>query len=297
MKRITAALAAAIGTVAVIASAATPALAAPANIGVTIGPTRVELNIRPGHKTVQIFHLAAQSSALEVTSGVVALTQNSRGQITIAHSKLPASVLGTSWVTVSPSMYRLAPDTNHAFKVTIEPPSNVQPGQRALAVVFTGAAIGNKAHAAKGGKVGSGVAVAASIGGELILNVPGRTVHDTVFGLHIPWISFGGPIPVTASASNRGNALALINNPYAFGSGHRINLPSMLLLAGTSRTLQTQWTSPEVGYDTVTWEGQTAHVIVVPGQLVLALGALLLVGGGFAMWRRSLRRHARSRRH
>jgi hypothetical protein len=290
-------IAAALGTLAVIGTAA-PALAEPANIGVTIGPTRIEVNVRPGQKTVETFTVAAQSSALEVTSEVVPLTQNSRGQMTISHSKLPASVIGTSRVTVNPAMYRLKPNASHAFKVTIDPPAHVQPGQRALAVIFTGSAVGNKARASKkGGKLGDGVDVAASVGGEMILNVPGRTVEHTVFGLSLPWISFGGPISLTATVANPGNTLALINKPYAYGSGHRINLPSMLLLAGASRTLQTEWTSAGLGYDTVSWEGQTALVIVIPLNLILVILGIAAVGTGGFIWRRSLKRHAKARKH
>jgi hypothetical protein len=51
----------------------------------------------------------------------------------------------------------------------------------------------------------------------------------------------------------------------------------MMLLAGSSRKLQTEWTTAGIGYDTVVWEGQTAHVIVIPLQLILiVLGFLML---------------------
>ncbi len=86
-----------------------------------------------------------------------------------------------------------------------------------------------------------------------------------------------------------------MEKPYAFADGHRVNMPSMLLLAGSSRTLSTVWQSPSVGIDHVTWEGQSATVIVLPGKLLLLLlGLLMLTGGGF-MWRRSVRRHASAR--
>lgn len=296
-------LAAVIGALAVIATAA-PALASssspsvPAsNAGITVGPTRVELNVRPGHKTTQIFTVGAQQVALRISSEVVALTQNAKGKITIAHTKLPGSVTGTSWVHVSPAGYRLKPNANHPFRVTIDPPANVQPGQRYLAVVFTGFAVGNKATASKSGKVGSGLAVAASVGGEMILNTPGKTVRDTVFGLHVPWISFGGPVSVTASVANKGNTLALLNDQKISAAGSKVNLPSMLMLSGTSRTVVTVWQHPGYGIDHVSWQGKSGTVIVIPGTVLWIFIGLILVVLGAMLYLRSLRRRANQRRH
>jgi hypothetical protein len=72
-----------------------------------------------------------------------------------------------------------------------------------------------------------------------------------VFGLHLPRISWGGPVALTASVQNKAITLALLNNPFAFGSGHKVNLPSMLLLAGSPPTLSTVWEHPSIGIDHV----------------------------------------------
>jgi hypothetical protein len=62
-----------------------------------------------------------------------------------------------------------------------------------------------------------------------------------------------------------------------------------------SRTLTTS-VSLGFGYDTVTWEGQTAHVIVIPVQLLpILLGLVLFIGDGL-IYLRSRRRHASARR-
>jgi hypothetical protein len=289
-----------IGTAApALASSATPSAPA-SNAGITVGPTRVELNVRPGRKTTQIFTVAAQQVALRVTSEVVALTQNSKGQLTIAHPNLPGSVTGMSWAHVSPAAgYRLPPETNHQFKVTIDPPAQLtDPGaQRYLAVIFTGFAVGNKAKASKGGKIGSGVAIAGSIDAEMFLNTPGKTVRDTVFGLHVPWISFGGPISITASVADKGNTLALLNDQRISAAGSKVNLPSMLMLSGGSRTVVTVWQHPSYGIDHVSWQGKSGTVIVIPGTVLWIFIGLILMVLGAMLYLRSLRRRANQRRH
>jgi hypothetical protein len=192
MKRITT-LATALGALAVIASAATPALASPATpastaTGVSISPTRVELHLVPGHKTRQIYFVTADSSVpMRIYSSEVALVQNAQGHFVPSDSKLPGSVLGTSWVHVTPSSFLLPAHSTRKVVVIIDTPKVVQPGQRYLATMFTA---GNAA--ASGSGKGEHVTVTASVGGEMVLDVPGKTVSRTVFGLHIPFISFGG---------------------------------------------------------------------------------------------------------
>ncbi len=140
MKRVIS-LAAALGALAVIASAATPALASTGrsttNVGIAVSPTRVELHIKPGRTERQVYYVnATGSSRIRVTSRPVAFIENDQGHFMPSNSRLPGSVLGTSWLTVSPSVFTVAPNHDRKVVVTIREPKNAQPGQRYVATIF-----------------------------------------------------------------------------------------------------------------------------------------------------------------
>ena len=67
-----------------------------------------------------------------------------------------------------------------------------------------------------------------------------------------------------------------MHDSHATVGGKAIKLPNALTLAGSERTLSASFT-PGIGIDHVTWEGQSATVIVLPGKLLLILLGLLLV--------------------
>lgn len=194
---------------------------------------------------------------------------------------------GLSWVKATPDKLRLAPGEIRKVTVSIIEPKSATPGQRYVAAEF----MAKPTKRAKG-QVATRIAVA----GELLIDTPGALKETASYSLHLPSISWGGPVTLAATVRATGNTYVFVHNEHATEGALAIRLPNALTLAGTQRTISASFT-PGWGYHTVTWEGQTAHVLVVPLVPILAL--LAIIGGLgvilFAM--KKQKRRARSRRH
>jgi hypothetical protein len=140
------------------------------------------------------------------------------------------------------------------------------------------------------------VATRISVAGELLIDTPGALRDTASYGLSLPSISWGGPVTLTATVKAAGNTYVFVHNEHASAGSQQIKLPSAVALAGSQRTITTSF-RPGLGIDQVTWQGKAATIIVIPGQLLLMLLGLLLLGTGGTLWRRSLRRHAKARKH
>ena len=125
---------------------------------------------------------------------------------------------------------------------------------------------------------------------------PGVLRDTAGFSLHLPSFSWGGPVTLSATVKATGNTYVFLHNSRASEGGQKIKLPDAVTLAGSERTLTASF-SPGIGIDHVTWNGQTATIIVLPGKLLLLLLGLVLFTGGGMFYLRSRRSHASSRRH
>lgn len=257
--------------------------------GVEITPTRVEIHLNAQGRATQTFEVEDPGhKATIVTIGTAAFHQkDTTGQLALDVPNLPGSVTGLSWVKATPSEIKLQPGEIRKVTVRIAEPKSAAPGQRYVAVEFTS----NPVHRVKGQ-----VASHISVPGELLIDTPGALKSTAIFGLHLPSISWGGPVAMTATVKATGNDYVYVHDSRATVGGNSVKVPNALTLAGSQRTLTSRFT-PSIGIDHVHWEGQTATVIVLPGTVLLILGGLILLSGGALLYLRSLRRHASSRRH
>jgi len=262
------------------------AVAASSPATISISPTRVEVPALPGKTVTQTFTLQAGAAAMYITSSAVPFTQNAKGQI--VSSTAPASVSGVSWVTL-PKPFTLAANTTRKVAVKITEPYGAQPGQRYVAVAFRETALSQP------GATGAHMSVSGSVAGELIINVPGMQTHTTRFGLSVPSIAWSNSVSVTVTAQDTGNSLVTLNNQFVKVGGQSIPM-DVLLLGGTSR-VQTVISSPGYGIDTVTYNGISRTVYVIPGELLaIAAGFTLLLVGIILLARRSGAQSARQAR-
>jgi hypothetical protein len=257
--------------------------------GVEISPTRIEIHLNAQGRATQTFEVEDPGQKpTVVTVGTAAFHQkDTTGKLALDAPNLPGSVTGLSWVKATPSEIKLQPGQIRKITVRIAEPKGAAPGQRYVAVEFTS----NPVRRVKGQ-----VAAHISVPGELLIDTPGALKSTASFALHLPSISWGGPVLLTATVKATGNSYVFLHSEHATDGGKAIKLPNALTLAGAQRTLSASFT-PGVGLDHVSWEGQSATIIVLPGKLLLILLGVIMISGGLLLWRRSLRRHARARRH
>jgi hypothetical protein len=257
--------------------------------GIEVSPTRVEIHLNSHGTATQVFEVEDPGTkATLVTIGAEAFHQkNVTGQLAVDTPDLPGSVTGLSWVTATPSVLHLQPGKVVKVTVRVAEPRGASPGQRYVAIMF----IANALH-----KVKSQVATRAAVAGELLIDTPGELRSTASYGLHLPSISWGGPVTMTATVRATGNDYVYLHGSRATEGGKAIKLPDAVTLAGSERTLTASFT-PGYGIDHVHWNGQSATIIVLPGTILLILGGLILLSGGALLYLRSLRRHSSSRRH
>jgi hypothetical protein len=278
-----------------ITTAADAATTSQSNIGVNVSPSRMEVHLNAAGRGVQKFTVSDYGTLPEkVTAFEQAYTEQANGEMTPGQGAIPGSVSGTAWVKVSPATFRLKPGQSRVVTVTIKKPADAQPGQRTVAVLFS--ATGRAPHGR------SGAVMQGAVAGEMIIDTPGKLIRSATYSLHAPSFSFGGPVELTATIKNTGNAY-VYDSSNATAGGQRVTMPRVLVLARTSRS----FTLPVhlgVGIQHVSYMGQTVTVIVLPGKLLAeGLGGLALLGGLFFFYRaakrsgrRSVRTH-RSTRH
>lgn len=136
--------------------------------GVQISPTRIEIHLNAQGRATQTFLVENPGSKPTIiTLGAATFRQQDSGQLALTAPNLPGSVTGLSWITATPSEFRLGPSQIRKVTVHIAEPASASPGQRYVAVMFTA----NPAHRVKGQ-----VAARIAVTGELLIDTgPPRT--------------------------------------------------------------------------------------------------------------------------
>jgi hypothetical protein len=259
------------------------AQAATGPASITVSPTRVEVSAVPGKTVSESFTVTAQGAAMAITSTALPFTQDAKGQTVTATE--PASVSGVDWVTI-PRPFELSAGASRKVTVLIKEPVKSQPGQRYVAVAFRGTPLSSATVK------GAHVSISGSVAGELIIDVPGAQTHTTVFGLSVPSVAWSNSVPVTVTARDTGNSYVTLNGQFVNAGSQRVPM-DLLLLGGTSHT-QTFQAAPGYGYQSVSYNGQSRRVLVLPGAVLAGLGGfLLLILGVIILARRSGRRSVR----
>jgi hypothetical protein len=256
------------------------ASAHPAPVAWGLSPTRTE--VKPGQRR---FLVAVQNRGPKPLRMIADVEQASETNSGIWRFRRPDAASGASWITLHPSRFRLAPGQVRHITVRIGIPAEAKgSGQRYLGVIVRPVVSFKHLHA-------TGVVTSAGIASEMILDVPGKVVHATGFGLQAPGFSGWGSVPVTATISNRGTAYDLLNSLAASAQGDTIRFPGILVIGGSQRTVRATWTgAPAFCLPChITMNGASVTVWRVP--LLPISGALVVLLGLIAGW--SVARHRR----
>jgi len=206
----------------------------------------------------------------------------------------PDSVASAArWVAVAPSSSVVPARAKAPFRITVTPPSNREPGERRVGLVF------QDLIPSTSGNVNLAVSIVASIW----IPGPGTVRSSFALGaLQVPLISdSGGTIRATLPLIDTGNVhrtFGPMGTPLSAStsSGERLAFQPVTLLAGQSGSSAAVWTDPpiacwcEIAAAARAGNGQAlvarTHVLVLPlrtsgGLLILVLALF----GGLAVWR------------
>jgi hypothetical protein len=208
----------------------------------------------------------------------------------------PGPLSAASWVRVLPGSFDLIPSQHQPVRVTIRIPSNPEPGERQVGILF-------KVPAAQGG---ANIAVSGAVATELLIAVPGSVVRKTAIGpLHGPGWADGGPVKLDLSIRNLGNIHRDFIHPQnlvaVVNGKERIALRDFTVLRGSTRVIFFDWTDPplfcvchiRVSSDDSMGNAIMADARVIMFPLRLVLGLLLAATGLFLLSTGAVRRRRR----
>lgn len=271
-------------------STPTPKPTPPPPFSLTVSPARlvVPAGATVIDRTVTVANTGSEAQLVAVTNS--AFSQAPDGAISFS-DRAPYSA--ASWVAATPTAMDLSPGERQPVRLHIVIPSDPEPGEHQVGVIFLVRAGGDDRNVA----LNRGVAV------ELLIVVPGAVDRRIGLGrLQAPRLADGGPVRVSLPIYNRGN----VHRDYigrarlvADAAGARAPFPDFTVLRDSTRVVSTHWTPPFAcvcHLRVVTDDGRghrlmaTATVVVFPFRLTIGLAALIF---GLALLSRSLRRRSR----
>ena len=252
----------------------------------TISPTRLVVGPADIAKTAKFQVINRGQAAVSVVVQTRNFTGGADGSLDFRND---APYAATSWMTVSPLNFTVAPGATQVVTADITVPPAPEPGDHQVALVFLVPA----------GKTSANIKINRGIGTPLYITVPGPTSDSaTLSGLTAPGFVLRGPVEVSATVHDtgtvhrdfRGASPLLISAP-----GARAAFPDFTVLRGGTRDISTTWDPPLVCicHPTVSFtnadgtvQTATVQVVVLPLDLLGALivGAALIVLG--VRWRR-----------
>ena len=145
----------------------------------------------------------------------------------------------SSWVTVSPASFRLAPGTAQSVTAHIAKPADAEPGDHQVALVFLVPADPAGAENVK---------INRAIAAPMYITVPGPTDDSArLGGLAAPGFVTDGPVELTATVRNtgtvhhdfRGHARLAVD-----AAGSPASFPDFTVPRGGTRVVRTMWEPP-----------------------------------------------------
>jgi hypothetical protein len=263
----------------------------------TISPTRLVLSPADIGRVAKLLVINRGEQAQTVTVEKENFVGGSDGSLRVVAN---APYSASSWVTVTPTSFRIAPGTAQVVLASVTVAAHSEPGDHQVAIVFL-------VPAAKGPgniKINRGIAT------PMYVAVGGRTSDTTLLsGFSAPGFAMGGPVTITATVRDVGTVHRDFRGrtDLALGaSGSGTAFPDFTVLRGSIRDISTTWNPPlmcschiSVSFTNADGSVQTStvHVVVFPlYQLGIVLGVLLMVALG-AIWRRHSRANARMPTH
>ncbi|MFE0091675.1 hypothetical protein [Streptomyces sp. NPDC058991] len=295
----------AITLIPLLAAASEPGRAAPRAdepMSLTVWPARTVLpsTTRSHHRVVHVVN--GTSSPQRIDTEQAEFGQAADGRIDF---RPPGPLSAASWVTVSPSAFRLGPRESKRVRVDVKVPDRPEPGERYVGVLFK-----TQPKPARGN-----VQVAGALASQFLISVPGRATHRIIANeIRAPRFAFWGPIRLTLPIRNAGNVHRSYTGPrrvVAKVGNNSLAFPEFTILGNSRRTVTSQWVDPPLfcfctaSVTLATGDGtsvtRTARIAVIPlpqmvGLLAAALGLFLLTRKG-VRYQRALLAAARRGRH
>lgn len=251
------------------------------DFALTVSPARLVVGQRDLDRTQQVTVVNRGRAPLDLQVQARNFTPAADGSLAFDRD---APYAAASWLTVSPQKFVLEPGTSRQVTTTVDVPSEPEPGDHHVALVFL------VPSAAETGNVRINRGVAAPV----YLNVPGPT-DDTVLlrGLRGPRLSWDRETELSATLENTGNTHRDFRGPTALAlvdGGRSTRFSDFTVARNSVREVSSSWRAPLVcvcrptlGFANASGAPQTASVTVVvlpwwlaAGVLAVALLALLL---------------------
>jgi hypothetical protein len=264
---------------------------APSEFSLTVSPTRLVVGPADIGSTPEILVVNRGHSPVEVDVQKRDFTGGADGSLVFQkHAQYSAS----SWVTVSPTTFRVAPGAAQKVTSSITVPPGPEPGDHQVALVFLVPA----------GQTSANIRINRGVATPVYITVPGPT-DDSASITDLTATGFvlgGGIVDLTAKVHNNGTVHR------DFRAETRLNLdasgspsafPDFTIVRGATRDIATTWDPPLlcVCHPTVSFRNAdgsvqtaTVRVIVFPLYLLgILVGALLVLFVGLRVWRRRYR--------
>ncbi len=241
----------------------------------TISPTRLNITAADMGEVHQILAVNRGDTPLHVTVEERNFVANRDGSLQF---KADAPYSASSWVSVEPTSFTLAPGQSTEVDATITLPPGPEPGDHAVAIVFLVPAGQSKANI----KINRGVAT------PVFITVAGPSTDTvTLSGFHGPGFAIGGPIPVSTTVNDTGSVhrdFRGASDLLMTGGGQdRTVFPDFTVMRGSSRVITTTWHPPFMcicnpQVSVVNADG-TVHTLTYRVIVFPLIQALVLVGG------------------
>lgn len=265
------------------AQASTPAAAAPpappSDFGLAISPTRLVVGQADIGTTQQVKVRNGGRSTMAVTVKKENFSAHPDGTLAYQDS---APYSASSWVTVNPMSFQLAPGATQIVTAAISVPDRPEPGDHHVALVFLVPAGATEANV----KINRGIAIPAYIA------VPGPIDESaSISNLGANGFAIGGPVKITADVRGDGTVHRDFRGTTPLRvstSGTAAAFPDFTVMRGATREISTTWNPPlacichpSVSFVNAdgTVQTTTLRVIVLPLPLMGAVagGLLMLV--------------------
>ncbi|MEJ8662184.1 hypothetical protein [Streptomyces sp. MS1.AVA.4] len=255
-------------------------------MSLTVWPARTVLPATQQHHRQVVNLVNGASAPVNIEVEPSQFTQAASGEITF---RPPGPVSAASWVSVTPTRFRLKARETRKVTVDVSVPDRPEPGERYIAILFK----------TPPRKTSRNVQVVGAVASQFLINVPGKAVHRILADrLEAPRFAFGGPLDLSLSIRNAGNVHRSYTGPNritATAGGKKLVFPHITILGNSRRTVTAQWPDPplfcvcraSVTFPTGKGEHitRTARIVIVPlpqiiGLLAAALGLFLLTRKG-----------------
>jgi hypothetical protein len=251
------------------------------DFALTVSPARLVVGQQDLDRTQQVTVVNRGRAALDLQVQLRNFAPKPDGSLAFERE---APYAAASWLTVSPQKFVLEPGTSRQVTTTVDVPSEPEPGDHHVALVF----LVPNSEATGNVRINRGVAA------PVYVSVPGPT-DDTVQlrGLRGPRLVWEREAELSATLENTGNTHRDFRGPAALSlvdGAHSTRFSDFTVARGSVREVSSTWRAPLVcvcrptlSFANASGAAQTASVTVVvlpwwlaAGVLAVALLALLL---------------------